>query len=203
MLRAPCAVEVVIDQEPWPLRLVGTAGLRENADQVEQLGIAVSEQYLTAAQAAVVCSESAAGLVEALDRIATLTSAPLMGAWTKADLAATCSTTAQWSVPVVRVSATRGDGIATLFAALTRSIGESRGPLDQEIPAITRARHLFERESAREQLARFRKAWARGSLPAPVASVHVRTALRSLDELVGAMDIDEVFARGSRRSVSK
>ena len=39
------------------------------------------------------------------------------------------------------------------------------------------------------------RAWADGALPAPVAAVHVRAAATTLDELIGTVDTDELFAR--------
>jgi tRNA modification GTPase len=50
-------------------------------------------------------------------------------------------------------------------------------------------------ERARAELAEFRSAWNAGQLPAPVAAVHVREAAAALDELIGAVDIDDVLAR--------
>lgn len=188
------AVEVVIDQQPWPLRLVDTAGLRESTDPVERMGVEVSARYLAAAHAVIVCAETARGLRAALEVIGPLTNAPLVGAWTKCDLAANDEETGFFTVPVVRVSATRGDGLESLLATVARCIGDALQPADLATPAVTRARHCRALEAARGELTSFRSAWLSESLPAPVASVHVREAMRALDELVGTVEIDEVFA---------
>jgi tRNA modification GTPase len=60
---------------------------------------------------------------------------------------------------------------------------------------VTRARHHAALGHARAEVAAFREAWEGGALPAPVAAVHVRAAHEALDELIGSVDVDEVFAR--------
>ena len=60
---------------------------------------------------------------------------------------------------------------------------------------VTRARHRVALEHAREELSTFRGAWSAGELPATVAAVHVRDATLALDELIGAVDVDDVLAR--------
>jgi tRNA modification GTPase len=189
------AIEVMIDHEPWPLRLVDTAGLRETTDSVETMGVAVSARYLAAAHAVIVCAETAPELRAALAVIARLTNAPLIGAWTKSDLARDGDETESFSLPVVRVSAVRGEGLGELVRRATCCIGDALGPTDGQSPSVTRARHRLGLETAREELVSFRTAWRGDSLPAPVASVHVRTAMGALDELVGTVDIDEIFAQ--------
>ena len=42
------AIEAVLDRQPFPLRLVDTAGLRDTDDPIEKLGIEVSARYLAA-----------------------------------------------------------------------------------------------------------------------------------------------------------
>ena len=37
--------------------------------------------------------------------------------------------------------------------------------------------------------------WAVGALPAPVAAVHLRAAVGALEELVGAVDVEDVLDR--------
>jgi tRNA modification GTPase len=189
------AVEIVIDHKPWPLRLVDTAGLRESRDLIEQLGVEVSARYLATAHAVVVCAETPSGLRAAIAAVALLTKAPLVGAWTKSDLVPHGDEAESFAFPVVRVSATRGEGLGTLLGVVTGCISDALGPVDLDTPVVTRARHRLALETARGELAAFRTAWLSESLPAPVAAVHVWAAMRALDELVGTVDIDEVFAQ--------
>lgn len=116
------AVEVLLEHEPWPLRLVDTAGLRERADPVESLGIKMGERYLARAHVVVACAESVRALMDTAAAIAV---------WTQ----------------------------------------------------------------ARRELAAFSEAWKTRTLPVPVAATHVRAASAALDELIGAVDMEDVFAR--------
>ena len=45
------------------------------------------------------------------------------------------------------------------------------------------------------EVAAFIAAWDAGLLPAPVAATHVRAAILALEELVGAIDIEDVLTR--------
>ena len=97
--------------------------------------------------------------------------------------------------PVVAVSAATGAGLAALLDEVTKAVLASTGLPDADMPVVTRARHRAALESARGELASFREAWSTGELPAPVAAVHVRAAAAALDELIGAVDVDDVLAR--------
>lgn len=80
------ALEATIDADGWPLRLVDTAGLRDSTDALERLGIAASERYLKRAHVALACGETPAAVGAAIDRVRALTTVPIVGVLTKADL---------------------------------------------------------------------------------------------------------------------
>lgn len=190
------AVEVVLEHDPWPLRLVDTAGLRECADPLESLGIEVSERYLTRAHVVVACADSVMMLRHTAAAIVARTRAPLIGALTKRDLFSEGEeTSAETSYPVVGVSAQRGDGLQTLLARVTETIIETMGETDPDTPILTRARHRSALTRARQELGAFSEAWATRTLPEPIAATHVRAASAALDELIGAVDVEDVFAR--------
>jgi tRNA modification GTPase len=189
------AVDVLLEHDPWPLRLVDTAGLRGAGDPVEQLGIEVSARWLARAHVVVACAEDAGSLAEAVGVIGLLSPAPVVGALTKRDLVTNGDETSSTACPVIPVSAATGQGLAELLAAVTKAVVASTGGSDADTPMVTRARHREALERARGELAAFRAAWSAGELPAPVAAVHVREASLALDELIGAVDVDEVLAR--------
>jgi tRNA modification GTPase len=190
------AVEVMLEHDPWPLRLVDTAGLREHADPLESLGIEVSERYLARAHAVVACAESETVLRQTAAAIAARTRAPLIGVLTKRDLSSEGEENmASANFPVVGVSALCGDGLQTLLARVTETILESMEGTDPDTPIVSRARHRSALARARRELAAFSEAWAAGTLPAPIAASHVRAASAALDELVGAVDVEDIFAR--------
>jgi tRNA modification GTPase len=189
------AVDVLLEHEPWPLRLVDTAGLRDGADPVERLGIEVSARWLARAHVVVACAETDEALRATMAAIAKLSPAPVVGALTKCDLVTKSDQISAMAWPVVPVSATSGAGIAALVDQVTRAVLATTGVPDADAPMITRARHRSALECARGELAAFRSAWSTGTLPAPVAAVHVLEASRVLDELIGAVDVDDVLAR--------
>ena len=188
------AVEVLLEHDPWPIRLVDTAGLRDDADPLERLGIEVSEHFLARAHAVIVCGESAGAVERTASIVRTLTQAPIVGACTKADLVNRIgSQRVIASYPVVHVSALRGDGLNDLLAAVTTVVNGEVGVMDPETPVIVRARHRAALIRAKEELTAFRFIWADRTHPAPVAAVHVREARTSLDELIGVVDVEDVF----------
>ena len=188
------AVDVLLEHDPWPLRLVDTAGLREGADPVERLGIEVSARWLSRADVVVACAETPQSLADTVVAIARLSAAPIVRVLTKIDVAPD-ATRSPNAAGIVAVSATRGTGLSALLAEITKTALSVATPPDAATPVITRARHREALERARGELAEFRAAWSAGALPAPVAGVHVRAAIGALDALIGTVDVDDVLAR--------
>ena len=60
---------------------------------------------------------------------------------------------------------------------------------------MTRERHRRALEAARDELAQFVDAFAADALPAPVAAVHLRAAAHALEEIIGAVDVEDVLGR--------
>jgi tRNA modification GTPase len=189
------AVEVLLDHEPWPLRLVDTAGLRETADPVERLGIEVSERYLAGAHAVIACADTETSLQHAVDAIRTLTTAPIIGALTKCDREPKQGLAMVPPGPALRTSALTGAGLSELLACVTTAIAGAAGPTPSDAPIISRARHRAALRAAHDEMHAFRDAWRNTAIPAPVAAVHVRAARGALDELIGVVDVEDVFAR--------
>ena len=188
------AVEVLLEHDPWPLRLVDTAGLRDSEDPVERLGIQVSTRYLTQAHVVLACADTRSGLATTTTIIRSHTDAPVVSVLTKGDLVSNSNEIAGSSDLSV-VSAVTGDGLTALLAAITAAVASSVGTLAADTPVVTRARHRAALTHARDELLAFRAAWSGATLPAPVAAVYVRAAVHALDELIGAVDVEEVFAR--------
>jgi hypothetical protein len=127
--------------------------------------------------------------------IAVWTQAPLIGALTKRDLLSEGENRVRAGFPVVGVSAVRGDGLQTLLARVTEMIVGTMEGTDRDAPILTRARHRSALAQARRELAAFSEAWKTRTLPVPVAATHVRAASAALDELIGAVDMEDVLAR--------
>jgi tRNA modification GTPase len=188
------ALEAVIDSGEWPLRLVDTAGLRDTQDQIERLGIEVSERYLSDADVILACAETPETLEETVRVIGKNSRAPILPIHTKADLVARSDQSA-WRQPNLSVSAEAGTGLQELLAAVNEVLRKEHGEIAGDLPMLTRARHQRALTLACSEIEQFRKAWHDGKLPATIASVHLRTAVLALEELIGVVEIEDVFDR--------
>lgn len=186
------AVEVLLDLDPWPVRLVDTAGLRTSTGPVERLGIEVSERYLKAADAIVACAETEEALLEIERRIGELSTAPIVRVLTKSDLHPGAR---GQDLAAHHVSAVSGDGLTGLQSHIAEIVAARAGQPADLPPLVVSARQRSALEFAERELGLFRTAWSEGTLPAPVAATHLRAAIGALDELIGAIDVDEVFSR--------
>jgi tRNA modification GTPase len=179
------AVEAHTDFLGWPVRLVDTAGLWEAPAEIDRLGIEVSRRYMGSADLVLLCAEAGRRLGE--DESAIISERPTLLVRTKTDLAAA-------DREELGVSTVSGDGLAELRRrAASQVFGNQINLADLE-PALTRERHRTTLCRAQEALAR--------SLPhlgrhgdAVLAAHHVIEATAALEELLGAVDIDEVLDR--------
>jgi tRNA modification GTPase len=96
---------------------------------------------------------------------------------------------------VVFVSAHSGAGLQRLLEAINNAIAQVYGEATPDLPILTRARHHQALTTALAETRQFQQAWREESLPAPVASVHLRTAVYVLEELIGTVDIEDVLER--------
>jgi tRNA modification GTPase len=187
------ALEAVIDSGKFPLRLVDTAGLRDSSDPIERLGIEVSERYLVGAHVVLACAENAAGLAQTVSAVGKLSNAPVIQVWTKADLV--INRDEEGGDDLIFVSAETGTGLQGLLDVTNRLIAGNYGDINPDLPMLTSARHRQALTMASNELSQFERAWSETKLPAPVASVHLRTAVYLLEELIGAVDVEDVFDR--------
>ena len=200
------AIEAVIDAPGLPLRLVDTAGLRESTDTIEKLGIEISERYLARAHVVLACGEYVDEIRATSRRITKVSTAPVIGVLTKRDLDhPTCDATQACEAGetdcddvgqgFVLVSAESGEGLSQLLERIEDTLASSLTPLVPDTPVVTRARHLAALRTAREEMTQFADSWQTAQLPAPVIAVHLRAAVSALEELVGAVDTDDVLDR--------
>lgn len=198
------AIEAVLDVGAWPVRLVDTAGLRETADVVEQLGIAVTERYLGDADVVLACGENGPALARTVAEARARTRAPVLAVRTKADLVSECddiaavgsgSGAALDGERVIAVSAVERTGLDALTDALAALLTERHGGRRADVPLLTRERHRVAVQRARDEVASFAEAWGARTLPPPVAAVHLHEAAAALESLIGAVDVEDVLDR--------
>ena len=187
------ALEAIIESGRYSLRLVDTAGLRETTDPIERLGIEASQRYLSAAHIVLACAETPAEVARTVDAIAERSTAPVIGVRTKSDLVSS----SYESIPagLLSVSAETGMGLQTLLGSIDATIAERYGQVETDLPMLTNARHVHALTGALNEVEAFGRCWRDEKLPAPVASVHLRSALNVLEELVGAVDVEDIFDR--------
>ncbi|MFL5614258.1 MAG: tRNA uridine-5-carboxymethylaminomethyl(34) synthesis GTPase MnmE [Gemmatimonadaceae bacterium] len=205
------ALEAVIDTEPWPIRIVDTAGLRSTNDLVERLGIEVSESYVRRAAVVLCCGEDAHALRSAVAAARNAiggddTDGPrLVLVQTKIDLPRPAHVNLaalgeELSVALVtQVSAETGAGIQHLLKSLGDVLAESVGPPELDAPVLTQARHQHGVKHALTELAAFREGWLEQSLPATIAAVHLHAAAEALRDLIGGVNTEQVLDELFRR----
>ena len=93
------------------------------------------------------------------------------------------------------MSAETGEGLRELGGRIADSLESAKGTLSLDAPLVTRERHRLALTRARGELAEFRDVWLTRSVPAVVAAVHLREATRELEELIGAVDVEDVLER--------
>ena len=186
------ALEAVTEADGWPIRLIDTAGLRETQETVEQLGIEVSRQYLKDADVVLACGDDERSIGETERATAPLTDAPVVLVRTKADL---LDGRARTNGAAILVSAETGRGLGDLATRIARVLESRSGALRLDAPLLTRERQRAAITRARDELSRFLTTFERGDAPAVVAAVHLRDATRELEELIGAVDVEDVLTR--------
>jgi tRNA modification GTPase len=196
------AIEAVIDVGRWPVRLVDTAGLRETQDVVEKIGIEVSVRYLASANLVLACGDSDEAVATVLNALQGMTTAPVLGVRTKSDVVAgdvahdvASQTERLSSQKNIAVSVVSGAGLSALADAIEGAITAQQGAIPVDAPVLTRERQKHAVATARGEVAQFLALWGGGSIPAPVAAVHLRGAAHALEDVVGAIDVEEVFDR--------
>jgi tRNA modification GTPase len=186
------ALEGMIDTGEWLLRLVDTAGLRQTDDRIEKLGIEVSERYLGDADVALACGETPEAVEQTACALRMMTTSPILSVWTKADLREDAVAP---SGDYIQVSAEQRTGIEQLFAQISNVLAQSYGEHARDEPVLTTARQHSAIALALEELGRFEEARSSGGTPTTVAAVHLRTATTALEELIGAVDVEDVLAK--------
>jgi len=185
------AIDALLDRSPVPIRLVDTAGLRDTADPIEQLGIEVSARFLADAQIVFACGASPEAIALSYTATARHTSATIVPVFTKADmLGVGALRDERWCY----ASAETGEGLAALLSRVDQIVATlPAAPTDSVV--ITRERHQRGLRTARDHVASFLDGWSSGALPTLVAASHLHDAREALSELVGSISIDDVLDR--------
>ena len=199
------AIEAVIDTARLPLRLVDTAGIREAGDAVERIGVEVSASYVARAAVVLACGDSDATMADISAALAGRTSAPVIAVRTKADVspagdAALARAKAEAGAQTaIAVSAETGAGLADLLDQITTIVSNGGAPIAADAPILTHERHRFAIARALDEVKSFRDDWQSGRVPVTIAAVHLREAVTTLEDLIGAVDVEDVLDELFRR----
>jgi tRNA modification GTPase len=189
------AVEAHTDFLGWPIRLVDTAGLWEAPDRIDRMGIEMSRRYLAAADLVLLCIEP--GRAAEADEVVIAETRPTLLVRTKLDLDGASGGEG------IGVSTVTGAGLDRLRRAAAERVFAERIALADLEPALTRARHRTALSRARTALAGALEQMGAGGgsaggaaiADAVLAAHHVREATTALDELLGAVDVEEILDR--------
>lgn len=172
-------LEVRMDLEGLPVTVLDTAGLRESADALEQMGIARARERAERADLRVFLLDSSGEMPDIERREGDLV---VRG---KADL---------FPGPGLAVSGRTGEGVSALVAKIAqRLLQHSAGA-----GIMTRERHRMAMHRAIRAMESSRQEIEAGVGRTELAAEEVRTAIRAMDSLVGRVDVenllDEIFA---------
>ncbi|MXX54984.1 MAG: tRNA uridine-5-carboxymethylaminomethyl(34) synthesis GTPase MnmE [Gemmatimonadetes bacterium] len=185
------AIEAVVSIAGFPFRLVDTAGLRDGAGRVEQIGIEIAHRYLASADVVLYCLE--AGEAPSADETAFLRSlsCPIVKVFTKWDLVPGRAAPGNGELPVSVVS---GEGLSDLKEALRDLVFQGIVEGRDEVPVVTNARQADLLKQARAEVGGFGEALGR-RIPPEVAAAHLKTAESALEEILGVVATDDVLDR--------
>ena len=174
-----------------PLELVDTAGLREAAEEVEQLGIARSREVLADAELVVVVLDATEPLNDEERRLlAAVENRPAVVAVNKSDLAESGRPLPECgSLPALATSALTGEGIPALRECI---LSLATGGAAAEPGMLTSLRHQQAIAGALTALADAAKANT-ASIPHEMILMDLYRALAALDSLTGQTTPDDIL----------
>lgn len=178
-------IEVDLDLGGYPVVLLDTAGIRETSDPVEVEGVRRARDRAGQADLVLWLTEPMADQA-APEQIG---DSPLWRVTTKIDLiqAATRLSPVE-GPPRFEVSATNGDGIAALTAALARFASDYFGSGEPSLVTRARQRRLLE-----TSVAALARAEAVGPGDVEILAEELRVASHALGRLVGRIDVEDIL----------
>jgi len=179
-----------ISLEGIPLELVDTAGLREAAEEAEQLGVARSREALADAALVVIVLDATQALNEEERRLlAAVEGRPAVVAVNKCDLAASQPLPECAGLPVIATSALTGEGIPALREHI---LALATGGAAAEPGMLTSLRHQGAIATTLSALADAAKANA-SAIPHEMILIDLYRALWALDSLTGQTTSDDIL----------
>ena len=195
------AIEASISLDGFPFRLVDTAGIRASLDTIERLGIEVAKEQLGRADLVIFCLEAGAPMSdEVKDFLVDLKATSLVFLRTKKDL---WPATSEKLIPegleitpvaTIEVSSIDNTGILELRKLLPGLVYGGLVKSGVSVPLLLWERQIKAVESARVHIKKFIME-TNSEVPIELACVHLQSAETYLEELTGAVALEEVLDR--------
>lgn len=176
-------IEVQLDLDGYPVTVIDTAGIRETDDPVEQEGVRRARARAADADLVLWLADSADVAIEHKGR------APVWPVRNKIDMAAGTRPMAEVATEKsFEISASRGDGLPELIAALVGFAQDYFGGNEGGLIGRTRQRKLLQETVA--SLQRCIDVVGQGE---ELAAEELRTAVHSLGRLLGRVDVEDIL----------
>ena len=189
-------IEEAINLDGLPVRLWDTAGIRESEDQIERIGVDLSREHVSKADAVLVVLDGSQVLTtEDKSLLDQVTSKKVLVMINKADLPARLAVNELGPLVdgrnVCTVSAKTREGIAALKQSLRALVLDA----EMETPlVITNLRHRSALERGQLALSRAATALGEGYAPEFVA-MDLNEARSALEEITGLIQSDDILER--------
>ncbi len=190
-------IEDTIHAGPYPLVIQDTAGVRAGADEVERIGIQRTLAHAADADLLIAVFDAARPIEsEDLRVIELCRERPGVALLNKSDLPAAFGPgdlgTHGLSMPVVKISALRGDGVQALRQALTEAAEAIAGDHRGDTVAISRERHRQALAHAMAALDAAHDSIMR-SMPPEIVAVDIGIAADALASISGQVTTEDVL----------
>ncbi|MGM0471156.1 MAG: tRNA uridine-5-carboxymethylaminomethyl(34) synthesis GTPase MnmE [Bacillota bacterium] len=194
-------IEEVININGVPLKIIDTAGIREAEDEVEQIGVEKSEEFLKRADLVLLVLDAADGITTADEEIIELAEGKdTIVVVNKIDLESEVDIAAVKEEVgtdyVVQTAAIDGNGIDELEELISDLVLDGKVQSNDQT-LVTNLRHKQALEAAYESIKRVEQTISQG-LPADFATIDLKEALEELGKITGdTVDediIDRIFA---------
>jgi tRNA modification GTPase len=165
----------------------------------------VSEQYIDGADIVLACGETDEQIEDAAGYATSRSGGTLVKVRTKSDVIAGAGeraagvpreeTSGRRRTEVIATSAETGAGLGELLQRIDEALDARTTGFEPDTPLLVHERHARAMAAARGEVRAFAEAWGTGNVPAPVAAVHLREGARLMEELIGAVDVEDILGR--------
>lgn len=192
-------IEEVIDLNGIPLKVIDTAGIRATTDEIEKLGVDLSDKKAQEAEFIIIVIDGSSTPdnddLEVLNRRDNKKCVIVLN---KSDLGINLSEEflkqIPGELPVAEISALNGEGIEELRTLIYNTIIESENNTESSETVLTDLRHKHSLQSCKKHITSFIKLLKREESPEFLA-LDLRVTLDSLGEITGEVTTEELLGK--------